>query len=422
MSTRSLLAERSTLTDELRSIHATAPDGALSESAEARFAVLKTSLTAIDGRVERQALMDEMDRRAAGSPVPGGDNRLDAEIRNFSLVRAIAGAAGLDVDDGREREISKELARRSGRTFQGIAVPLAALSGPVEQRVFTAAGSGSNMISTDYRPDLFIDKLWASMQVRALGAAVLSGLVGNLTIPRLSVASTAGWVADNTALIASDPTIQQVAMSPKSAGAITEYSRLLLLQTSPDVETMLRNSMATVLAQALDSAAISGTGTAPLPRGVLNTSGIGSVAIGTNGGALSLDNVTDLIASVANVNAEMGKFAFLSNTKVRAAAAKLKDTQNRPYGLPLVFQNIPTAWSNNVPFNGIKGTGTALSSLIYGNWSDMLIGVWSELDLLVNPFESTAYSKGSVQVRAMMSVDIATRHPESFGAITDIVA
>jgi hypothetical protein len=87
-----------------------------------------------------------------------------------------------------------------------------------------------------------------------------------------------------------------------------------------------------------------------------------------------------------------------------------------------VFQGVPVAYTNLVTSAGTKGSGTGLSTLLYGNWSDLLIGVWSELDILVNPFESTAYSKGNVQIRAMMTVDIAVRHPESFAAITDIVA
>ena len=196
-----------------------------------------------------------------------------------------------------------------------------------------------------------------------------------------------------------------------------------MLQSSPDVEQLVRGILAQVLAQSLDAAAIAGTGASNQPRGVLNTSGIGSVAMGTNGLAVTYDAVADLMGTVADANAEAGSLAFLTNTKVRRAVAKLKDTQARPLGAEVVFQGMPRAFSNNVPANLTKGTSSGVcSALIYGNWADLLIGLWSEIDVLVNPYESTAYSKGNVQVRAMTTCDISVRHPESFGAIQDILA
>jgi hypothetical protein len=80
------------------------------------------------------------------------------------------------------------------------------------------------------------------------------------------------------------------------------------------------------------------------------------------------------------------------------------------------------AVSNLVSSAGTKGTGTNLSSVIDGNWSELFMGIWSEIDLLTNPFESVAYSKGNVQIRAMMTVDIAVRHAASFAPITSLVA
>jgi HK97 family phage major capsid protein len=197
----------------------------------------------------------------------------------------------------------------------------------------------------------------------------------------------------------------------------------MLLQPSLSIEGLLQDDMARMLAVALDTAAVAGTGTSNQPRGIINTSGVGSVAMGTNGAALTYDAVADLVGQVADTNAELGRIAFLANTKVRRAAAKLKDSQNRPLGQAVVFQGLPAAFSNIVPSNLTKGTSNGIcSALVYGNWSELLVGVWSELDILVNPYESTAYSKGNVQVRAMMTVDIAVRHQASFAAILDILA
>lgn len=161
------------------------------------------------------------------------------------------------------------------------------------------------------------------------------------------------------------------------------------------------------------------------PTGILGTSGIGSVAMGDNGAAITWDAVIDLIAELETDNAE--GTAFLTNTKVRKSGRKtLKVSGDAGAGFiwqePNTLAGYNAAVTNLVPSNGSKGTGNNLSSLIFGNFSDLLIGYWSAFDLLVNPYESTAYSKGNVQVRGMLTMDIAVRHPESFAAITDLVA
>ena len=360
---------------------------------------------------------------AAARPVPGtGDARLDSMIEGVGLLDAIrAQLGGTDVAAGRAREVSQELARRSGRTAQGLFWSMSA-----EQRTLTtttpAAGPGGNLIPTDYRPDLFIDRLRNATRVRALGATVLSGLTGNVVIPRRKASSVAGWVNENQALTSSDPAFDGVTLSPKHAGALSDWSRNMVMQSSPDVEALARNDMALILGEALDAAAIAGTGVAPQPRGILNQAGIGSIAIGANGGPLTYKAVADLVGTVDDANVNGDSTGFLMNTKVRRAAIEIVTTYGEPLGLSTVFQSKNIAASNLVPANGTKGTGTNLSSLIYGNWSDLLIGVWSELDVLVNPYLSGSYEKGNVSIRAMMTVDIAVRHPESFAAITDIAA
>jgi HK97 family phage major capsid protein len=315
-----------------------------------------------------------------------------------------------------------ELAKRAGRPAQGILVPLEVM----EQRVLTTAlpagGPGSNLIQTDLDGAQFIDRLRAAMKVQGLGATVLNGLVGNLDIPRLKGSASTGWVAENSALTASDHQFGKVTLTPKHVGAMTELSRNMLQQTSLDVEQLVRADFAAILAEAVDRAAIYGTGSGNDPTGILNVVGIGSVSLGTNGAALGIDNTADLIGAVHNADVAETSRGFLTTPKVRTAAMKLKDSQNRPYGVPAVFQGERVEFSNCVPSNLTKGTGTGLSAAIYGNWSDLLIGYWSAFDLLVNPYEATAYSKGNVSIRAMLTCDVATRYPASFAAIKDVIA
>ena len=123
-----------------------------------------------------------------------------------------------------------------------------------------------------------------------------------------------------------------------------------------------------------------------------------------------------------DANAETSN-AFLTNYKVRRAVQKLVDTTGRPLGEDVVFQQTPRSYTTNVPANLTKGTAVGIcSALVYGDFSQLLVGLWSQLDVLVNPYESTAYAKGNVQIRAMLTCDISVRHPEAFAAAQDILA
>ena len=411
---------------EMRSIHQAANGVALDDAAQARWNALDAEASTLNGLEQRAAQLDELDRRAAGSPVAGtGDANFDRLVEGVGLLDVIRAQmpGTTDAAAGRAREASQEMARRSGRKVEGL---LFSMQAPMERRVLTtaapAAGPGSNLIPTDYRGDLFVDRLRNATQVRRLGATVLTGLTGNVVIPRRKASVAVGWVAENQPFPASDPSFDGITLAPKHAGCISEWSRNMILQASPDVEALARADMAAQLAEVLDAAAVAGTGANAQPTGILNTPGIGTVSLGTNGGSLTYDNIADLIGALNDANADGSSTGFLTNTRVRRALSKMKDATGAPLGLDVLLQGQRLAISNLVPSTGTKGTGAGLSSLIFGNWSELFIGVFSELDILVNPYESVAYSKGNVSIRAAMSVDIAVRHAASFAAITDAIA
>jgi HK97 family phage major capsid protein len=200
----------------------------------------------------------------------------------------------------------------------------------------------------------------------------------------------------------------------------------MLQQSTPDIETLVRDDFAALLARAIDLGAVVGGGSNE-PVGVLSTSGIGDVPTGAAGGAPTYTNIVALIAAVSGANALTGRLGFLSNSKfVAKAATVLKSTADTssnflmsPGDTSLV--GFPFVMSNMVPSTLTKGaSGAVCSALLFGNWSDLLIGYWSAFDVLVNPYESTAYTKGNVQVRAMATCDVALRQVKSFAAIKDL--
>ncbi|WCT77511.1 phage major capsid protein [Novosphingobium humi] len=420
MKTSDLLEQRAAIVDRMNAAH-TADDGAAFDTAE-------TELRALDGKIERAKKIEQAERTEAGT-VLSGDPKLSGELhKRFSLVRAMAMQAGIGGHDfGFEREVQPELLKRAGKpTAEGVLCPLEIF---LERRASLSTtnpsgATGANLIATELHGEYYFDRLRAALKVQSLGATVLSGLVGNIDIPGLKDSVSTGWVAEDTALNGSVPGFRKVSMTPKHAGGITEISRNMLQQSSVDVENLIRSDFAYMLAALVDAAAINGSGSGSEPRGILNTSGIGSVAMGTNGAALTADATRDLIGKVDIADAPNTSRAFLTNNKVKVATSKIKDGQGNymGFGPEGVFAGERTEFSSQVPSDLTKGTGTSLSALIYGNWADLLIGYWSAFDLLVNPYESTAYAKGNVSVRAMLTCDIAVRYAESFAAIKDVVA
>lgn len=379
---------------------------------------------------------------AKQEPIDQGAGNVDLtskEQRSYSLVRAInAAISGNWSEAGLEREISSEIERQTGRATSGFFMPH-----NLEMRApyaVGAAGTGGNLVATNLLADSFIDVLRNNALIMNLGPTMLTGLVGNVAIPRQTSATATYWVTEASSLTESEAVFDQVTLSPKQIGARSQYSRLALQQTTPDIESIVRNDLAKVMALGIDLAAISGSGSSGQPKGILNQSGIGSVAMGTNGAALSnastsstsgLDQLIQLERAVDVANALNGNLAYLTNAKVLSAIKQLKtqyadylwtaNESNTTTGTPINVNGYPMYRSNQVSSSLTKGTGTNLSALIFGDFSQLVIGMWGALEILPNPYGS-GYNAGSVDIRAMQTCDIAVRHAESFAAITDIIA
>jgi HK97 family phage major capsid protein len=428
VSLRQTLARQAEIRTEFGAILEAHPDGNLPDEIRTRADALEAEAGRLTDQARRQALIDEMDRRAAGGVAIGGsgDDRFEELAARVSAVDVINAQLGVQsAGAGRAREVSAELEKRSGRKPGGLYWPWRTQSAMERRNLTLTTGAGSNLIQTDVTPAT-IDILRNKSVVLRAGATVMADLVGNLAIPRLSASSSVGWVADGTGLTTGNPTFDQVTFSPKQLGGITGISRQVLQQSSPDVARVVEHDLAALIATGIDQAAIAGTG-APQPLGVLNASGLTIVAGGTNGAAITYQNVQGLIESVDLANALDGKLTFFGNAKVgKSMRTTLRTTTDTASNFiqtdPNELAGYPYFSTQNVPSNLTKGTGTGLSALIFGDISAIYMAAWSMLDILANPFDSTAYAAGAVLVRAMATIDVNTRHIAAFAAINDIIA
>ncbi|BBC74406.1 major capsid protein [Altererythrobacter sp. B11] len=361
---------------------------------------------ALDQQIARARKVQDAERSEQATVISGGgDDRLSAELRSFSIARMIAHQIDPSIDAGREIELQAELAKRAGRVAKGFYAPLECFA--LEERAAQTTATSGSIIPTDFRPDLFVSALTAGTALQAMGATVLTGLTGNVEIPRETGSPAVGWVAENTALPTGNASFDSLTLTPHHVGAITELSRQLIMQASPAAEGLIRQMLSRNIALEIDRAAINGSGTGAEPRGLLNDPDVASVPYDAD-----LFNTTaDMIAAadLANVDARR---AFLSTNGVKATALKVRDGDGHAVTIAETFHGEPTFFTNQAPSN--LGTGEDEHALAYGDWRDFLVGVWSQLDILVNPYAETAYSKGNVLIRAMATVDFGVRRPASF--------
>ena len=368
----------------------------------------------------RQVALESIDKSQPEAPAIA-DSKIgmnDQEVSQFSIVRAIDAIARNDWSQaGFEKEMSDATGQKLGKQARGFFLPTDVMTRDLTVGTTTAGG---HTVATDLLSGSFIDVLRNKMTVVDLGATMLTDLNGNVAIPRQTGGATAYWVAESGAITESAAAFDQVTLTPNTVGAFSDISRKLLLQSSLDVESFVRNDLATTLAIELDRAAIHGSGSSNQPTGIIATSGIGDVAGGTNGLAPTYAHIVGLETQVAQDNADLGNLAYLTNSKVRGkllTTEKASNTAQMVWGDDNTLRGYNAAVSNQVSSTLTKGSSSVASAIIFGNWSDLLIGMWGGLDIAVDT--ATGSASGTVRVVALQDVDVAVRHAESFAAMKD---
>lgn len=335
------------------------------------------------------------------------------EVRQFSLMKAIRAMSNPTDRKAQEAaafefEAAAEAAKRAGVEAQGLYVPADVLRSWNKRDLNTSDDSA--MVAEAYRGGDFIDVLRNASSVMQAGATMLTGLSGDVKIPRKASASAAGWIStEGGAASESEPTFGQVTMSPKTLGAFTDITRLMMMQSSLDIEALVRNDLSTALALAIDAGALAGAGTSGAPTGIKNTSGINTP---TNFAAANptFAEVVAMETAVAEDNALMGNLAYILPAGMYGA---LKTTAKDSGSGQFVVE----------PGNTINGYRAIVSNqvtagdLYFGNFADLLIGMYGGLDITVDPYTNS--TSGTVRIVALQTVDVAVRHAVSFAFNND---
>ena len=334
------------------------------------------------------------------------------EVRNFSLMNAIRAMANPTDRNAQEAarfefEASQEAAKRAGVDPQGLYLPHDVMRSWNQRDLNTSDDSA--MVAEAYRGGDFIDVLRNASSVMQAGATMLTGLQGDVKIPKKTAASTAAWIAtEGGASTESEPTFGQVTMSPKTIGAFTDITRLMMMQSSLDIENLVRNDLSTGIALAIDDGALEGAGSSGAPTGIKNTSGINAPTAFAAANP-TFAEVVAMETAVAEDNALMGNLAYILPAGMAGA---LKTTAKDAGSGQFVLQG-----GEMNGYRAIVSNQVTAGDLYFGNFADCLIGMYGGLDITVDPY--TASTSGTVRIVALQTVDVAVRHAVSFAVNND---
>ena len=353
----------------------------------------------------RDALLTKIETQAL---VAANDADIDLSAKDkkrFNLARAIS--AMVNPSDRRaqeaaayEFEVSEAVSQRSGRAAQGVLMPHSVLVRDMN------SSDDAAVITDDYRGDQFIDALRNASSVMAAGATTLTGLSGDVKIPRKSAGASAGWVsAEGGATSESEMTLATVSLTPKTLGAFTDVTRQLLIQSSEDIDRLIRDDLTTAIGVAIDKAALEGSGSSGQPTGILSTSGVNTV---TDFAAATptFAEVVTLQTAVSEDNALFGNLAYIVPPAMYGA---LKTKEKATNTAQFVVENDGSI----AGYNAIVSAQATAGNMYFGNFSDCLVGFFgSGVDIIVDT--STGATAGTQRIVALQSVDVAVRHAVSF--------
>lgn len=407
-------------------------DGSLSDEQKSKFDALKNQ---IDSKDEYIAAKKWQEQQQAKNAVPYEKNNSgeQKELNKFSMSKFL-----MSVDPQMSKNLSSEdkafyaeLHQEGVKDSKAAGLTTGNIEGSVIPRNLLTSGFRNDLTMGTESGDItfdqdggFIDALKNRLVLTGLGTDFLDGLSGDVKFPRESNVLSATWEGETDDNAEETPTYDNVKMSPKRLGFFVDVSRQSLLQTNPAIDARISRNMVNAVQRGIEAAAINGSGAGAIPEGILNTTGIGDVGVGTNGGAQAWSHWVDNETEISQDNADMGSLNYLTNAKVRGQAKQtLVDAGSGRYLWPVNANEVNgygVGISNLVPSDLTKGTGTGLSALIFGNFNDLVIGQWGGLEVLVDPY--TQATSGIVRMIINLYADVSILRAESFSATQDIDA
>jgi len=383
-------------------------DSAIGKDAETVKAIQDEIKGLREDYVKMKAEMGEIkaEKPAKKASLPG----LEFEKDKFSLLRAVNAIA---TKSWRGADFEKEV-------FQNTSDLKKTMSTEVDT-------AGGYVVPVQVLGD-FLELLRANLVTRQLGANYIEGLMGSpVEVPGQAGGATVYWLGEDNpnGITASDLTLKQSQMTPHMAAALVKLSNRLLRMSNPSIEALVRQDVAFAVAEAIDIAALTGVGANGQPLGVLNVPGILSHDLSSVASKADIwTELYELENKLAEANSLRGKLAFAWHPRVkkmlsqgRVDAVSAADEAGSFVASPVTQSQLanyigyPYAATTNLPIT----TGSPDTvSVLFANWSELIVGMWQGLTIMASQEASDAFAKNQTWVRFVTEVDCMVRHPESF--------
>jgi len=334
----------------------------------------------------------------------------------YSLAAHIRGAMGGKLTGAELEAQQKGVAERQARGLEvnekAVYIPEELMTRAAQQTVTQDSGEYGGQLVSDAAPRL-IDGFMPKLFLEDLGANVWTGLSGgDIPLP-VSSNYTFEWLEEGESITGQKQKFVGPKLSPKRAGALVSITKKLLMQTSIDVEATIRKRLQDGIRRTLEGVAIQGLAVNNEPVGILNTVGVSASANQTSAGAATYANVVELQGLVEDADATEISLGYLCNPKLRA---KMKTISKGTDMGGAICQNGLIDGMSTVSTSLVKkiaGTPDTYP-LIYGDFSQLYVGVWGGIEIIVDAVSTEAASKASVNLIINMEADVQIANPKAF--------
>lgn len=301
----------------------------------------------------------------------------------------------------------------------------------------TNPAAGGYLIPEIYM-DQIIELLYAKTVIFELGAQKVPMANGNLNIPKMTGGARATWGGEQRKVAKTQPTFGNIKLSAKRLEAIVPQTRELLMSTNYSADQIFANDLTRRMELGLDFGALFGKGGEFQPMGVfsdkeidhIDAKALNNTDLADNNGKVTADFPVYIRSVVMAKNVDDIKMGWTFNSVLEGFFMNLKTTTGA-----YIYRDEMTAGKLlGFPYkvsNQIATDSNGLTELCFGNWSDMLVGEQMGLETYTtldgswvdeNGIQHNAFDENLAATRALMYVDIASRHKESFVHVKNIKA
>jgi HK97 family phage major capsid protein len=345
------------------------------------------------------------------------------EVESFDImkvVRALYSGIRPDEMEGIEGESHRAIASKMSTQPRGYCLPneiqkrkmdLSFL--PEEYRAKVAekftvqvAGTGSYLVDQYHDAAGFVELLYAESLIPQLSPMMISGLVGDMDIPKLTTGHTIYSVAESTAGTKSNPVLGRVLLQPKTITGLSTVSRKMIKQATPAIRTILMADLASSIAETVDKYITQGTGSDSQPAGLAKALTDASISA-INCTSMTYAKMLSFVTALKNAKAYKNGVRILTTPDIIAIPANTQKVANT--FSPLYDYDS----KRTIGIPTVDSANCKSGHLFAGNFSDMIVADWGavELDMVE---DTTNPNSGDKTLRAFFDFDLGIRRAASF--------